>query len=204
MANCALTVHIATKLNRSHLCHGREALILPCLGRTERDTTSTGDQDMAVLRFNTNGALDTTFGNFGKATIDFDQGGGKNDYARAVAVQPDGKIVVAGSADGNFALARYAADGTPDSSFSGDGLVTTDLGGTDAGQGVAIQADGKIVVVGSSGGNFALARHSASGVLDPSFSGDGLIACSFLPSDRRIRIPEITRNQAINSMFPTP
>jgi len=48
MSNCALTVHIATKLNRSHLCHGREALILPCLGRTERDTTSAGDQVVTV------------------------------------------------------------------------------------------------------------------------------------------------------------
>src|SRR6201999_1439435 len=48
MANCALTVHISTKLNRSHLVHGREALTLPCLGRTERDTKATGDQAVTV------------------------------------------------------------------------------------------------------------------------------------------------------------
>jgi molybdopterin-dependent oxidoreductase alpha subunit len=48
LANCALTVHIATKLNRSHLCHGREALILPCLGRTERDVRGTGEQFVTV------------------------------------------------------------------------------------------------------------------------------------------------------------
>ena len=70
--------------------------------------------------------------------------------ASAVAVQADGKIVVAGSSDGNFALARYGVDGALDASFSGDGLVTTDLGGTDDGQGVAIQADGRIVVAGGS------------------------------------------------------
>lgn len=48
MANCALTVHVATKLNRSHLQHGREALLLPCLGRTERDMQATGDQFVTV------------------------------------------------------------------------------------------------------------------------------------------------------------
>jgi molybdopterin-dependent oxidoreductase alpha subunit len=48
MTNCALTVHISTKLNRSHLCHGREALILPCLGRTERDRTGAGEQAVTV------------------------------------------------------------------------------------------------------------------------------------------------------------
>ncbi len=48
MANCALTVHVATKLNRSHLFHGREALILPCLGRTERDVQAAGEQFVTV------------------------------------------------------------------------------------------------------------------------------------------------------------
>jgi molybdopterin-dependent oxidoreductase alpha subunit len=48
MKNCALTVHVATKLNRSHLCHGNEALILPCLGRTERDVQATGEQFVTV------------------------------------------------------------------------------------------------------------------------------------------------------------
>jgi molybdopterin-dependent oxidoreductase alpha subunit len=48
MANCKLTVHVATKLNRSHLYHGREALLLPCLGRTERDLQATGDQFVTV------------------------------------------------------------------------------------------------------------------------------------------------------------
>src|SRR5689334_529639 len=92
------------------------------------------------------GDLDVSFSGDGKQTTDF----GGADAAAAVAVQADGKIVVAGSSGGDFALARYGTDGTPDPSFSGDGMVTTDLGGTDAGQDVAIQADGKIVVAGSS------------------------------------------------------
>ena len=92
------------------------------------------------------GDLDVSFSGDGKQTTDF----GGSDLAAAVAVQADGKIVVAGTSDGNFALARYGVDGALDPSFSGDGLVTTDLGGTDDGQGVAIQTDGKIVVAGGS------------------------------------------------------
>ena len=125
------------------------------------------------------GDLDVSFSGDGKQTTDF----GGSDAAAAVAVQADGKIVVAGSSGGNFALARYGADGTLDPSFSGDGLVTTDLGGTDDGQGVAIQADGKIVVAGGSGGNFALARYTAGGVLDTSFSGDGMQTTDFGAAD---------------------
>ena len=125
------------------------------------------------------GDLDVSFSGDGKQTTDF----GGADAAAAVAMQADGKIVVAGSSGGDFALARYGADGALDPSFSGDGLVTTDLGGTDAGQGVAIQADGRIVVAGSSGGNFALARYTAGGGLDPSFSGDGLQTTDFGADD---------------------
>ncbi len=125
------------------------------------------------------GDLDVSFSGDGKQTTDF----GGSDAAAAVAMQADGKIVVAGSSGGNFALARYGADGALDPSFSGDGLVTTDLGGTDTGQGVAIQTDGKIVVAGSSGGNFALARYTAGGGLDPSFSGDGLQTTDFGSAD---------------------
>ena len=126
------------------------------------------------------GDLDVSFSGDGKQTTDF----GGSDLAAAVAVQADGKIVVAGSSDGNFALARYGVDGALDPSFSGDGLVTTDIGGTDDGQGVAIQPDGKIVVAGGSEGNFALARYTTGGGLDPSFSGDGKQTTDFGLEDR--------------------
>ncbi len=126
------------------------------------------------------GDLDVTFSVDGKQTTDF----GGSDLASAVAVQADGKLVVAGSSDGNFALARYAVDGALDPSFSGDGLVTTDLGGTDDGQGVVIQTDGKIVVAGGSEENFALARYTTGGGLDPSFSGDGVQTTDFGLEDR--------------------
>jgi uncharacterized delta-60 repeat protein len=128
---------------------------------------------------NAPGDLDATFSGDGKQTTDF----GGSDAAADVVTQVDGKIVVAGSSGGDFALARYGDDGAVDPSFSSDGLVTTDFGGSDAGQGVAIQADGKIVVAGGSGGNFAVARYTAQGVLDTSFSGDGVQTTDFGADD---------------------
>src|SRR6188768_2002106 len=126
------------------------------------------------------GDLDVSFSGDGKQTTDY----GGADAAAAVAMHADGKLVVAGTSDGNFALARYGADGALDPSFSGNGLVTTDLGGTDDGQGVVIQTDGKIVVAGGSEGNFALARYTTDGGLDPSFSGDGRQTTDFGREDR--------------------
>src|SRR6266545_2605906 len=91
------------------------------------------------------GQLDTSFGGDGKVTTDVTARG---DFGATVAVQADGKIVVAGGAswerNPRFVLLRYNADGTLDSTFGGDGRVTTDFtAAEDAAWGVAIQADGK-------------------------------------------------------------
>jgi uncharacterized delta-60 repeat protein len=143
---------------------------------------SSGYSNFALARFNPNGELDTTFSGDGKQTTDFF---GRADFANGVVVQGDGKIVAVGVTGGpditNFALARYDADGSLDTSFSGDGRQTTDFAGSpDGANGVAIQGDGKIVAVGSSGDisaagstDFALARYDTSGSLDAGFSGDG-------------------------------
>src|SRR4029079_12810350 len=97
--------------------------------------------------FNPDGSPDTSFSGDGKQTTDF---GGFDDQATAVALQADGKIVAVGSgANGDFALARYSAGGSLDTSFSGDGKQTTDFGAQDRATGVAVQSDGKIVVVGT-------------------------------------------------------
>ena len=103
--------------------------------------------------------------------------------------QPDGKIVAVGgvlrstsgdSSFSDFALARYNPNGSLDTSFSGDGKQTTDFAGSDdEATGVALQSDGKVVVVGRTGfgspfGNsfdFAVARYNPNGSLDTSFSG---------------------------------
>ncbi|HEX2234268.1 MAG TPA: delta-60 repeat domain-containing protein [Thermoleophilaceae bacterium] len=127
------------------------------------------------------GDLDPFFDGDGRLTSGF--GTGTHDQARAVAVQADGKIVAAGNGgslnDQDFAVARYNPDGSPDTTFDGDGSVLTGFGKGETANDVAIQADGKIVVAGYStaGQNgdedFAVARYHADGELDSSFSGDG-------------------------------
>jgi uncharacterized delta-60 repeat protein len=86
----------------------------------------------------------------------------------------DGRIVVGGAVDGDFALARLQADGELDPSFDGDGMLTTDIGGNDGIAGLAL-AGGKIIAGGAGGPGVALARYLPSGGLDPGF-GDGGIA----------------------------
>jgi uncharacterized delta-60 repeat protein len=144
--------------------------------------------DFVLMRYNPDGRLDTSFSGDGVVTTDFF---GQEDIPTTVALQSDGKIVVAGrSSDSNhslsyFTLARYDTDGNLDTSFSGDGKVTTDLGGSnDALYSMAVQSDGKILVVGQhyfddSVGNqvtcLALLRYNADGSPDTSFSNDGKV-----------------------------
>jgi uncharacterized delta-60 repeat protein len=136
------------------------------------DTHSSGPADFALVRYLPNGDLDTSFSGDGRLTTDF----GGYDSGAAVALQPDGKIVVAGGSDTSFAVARYDADGSPDPSFSGDGKVTTGFTDPAAGRAVAVQADGKILVAGGEGGAVALARYTPDGALDPSFGTGGRVA----------------------------
>jgi uncharacterized delta-60 repeat protein len=145
-----------------------------------------GTNDFALARYNANGSLDTTFGSgLGKIATDF---AGSDDHARGVAIQGDGKIVAAGLANvsgtNDFAVARYNANGSLDTTFDTDGKVTTDFaGGHDDAFGVAIQANGKIVAAGCvscfGGANFALARYNTDGSLDTTFDGDGLVTTDF-------------------------
>jgi uncharacterized delta-60 repeat protein/uncharacterized repeat protein (TIGR01451 family) len=142
---------------------------------------SDGTNDFALARYNADGSLDTTFDGDGKVTTDF---AGSSDQAFAVAIQGDGKIVAAGfahvSGTNDFAVARYNAAGSLDTTFSGDGKVTTDFaGGHDLALDVALQGDGKIVAGGgafvSGAEDFALARYNAAGSLDTTFDGDGKV-----------------------------
>ncbi len=136
--------------------------------------------DFALARYNSSGSLDTSFDGDGRVTTSLTA---QRDFATAVAIQPDGKIVVAGfvGQSGSFpsnrtALVRYNADGSLDNNtFSGNGIVSDAILTTV--NAVAIQADGKIVVAGKADDQFALARFTADGVLDttPPFSGDGVV-----------------------------
>lgn len=157
-----------------------------------RDGSGVGDNSrpthFAVARFRADGTLDATFGDRGKVMTDFN---GWQDQAASVVIQGDGKIVVAGRAttddNGDFALARYLPDGRLDPTFGDRGKVTTDFGGGkgyffgDAANGVALQRDGKIVVVGLDRGkaNFGVARYLPNGALDPAFGNQGKVSTDF-------------------------
>jgi uncharacterized delta-60 repeat protein len=117
------------------------------------------------------GDPDPTFSADGKQRTDFGTG---PSAAEAVVRQADGKIIAVGAADGDFLVTRYNLDGSLDMSFSGDGRTRTSFSGGAAATAVALQPDGKIVVVGSESDlRFALARYNPNGSLDTSFSGDG-------------------------------
>ncbi|MBV5303192.1 MAG: DUF4347 domain-containing protein, partial [Chlorobium sp.] len=132
--------------------------------------------NFAVVRYNPNGSLDTSFGFNGRVTTDF---GSLEDYGYSITVQSDGKILLAGSSDGDFALARYNSDGSLDTTFSSYGKFTTDFGGPDYGYSVVLQPDGKILLAGTSSCDFALARYNSDGSLDTSFNYDGKLATDF-------------------------
>ncbi|MCB0156272.1 MAG: DUF11 domain-containing protein, partial [Anaerolineae bacterium] len=135
------------------------------------------------------GSLDPSFGIDGQVFTDF---GDSPEYITGLALQPDGKIVAVGENSVNnydFAVARYNSDGSLDSSFGGDGKVTTDFGRVDIGTDVAIQPDGKIVVAGyvwagvTNGSFVLLARYNSDGTLDPSFDGDGKVMTNYGADD---------------------
>jgi uncharacterized delta-60 repeat protein len=139
--------------------------------------------DFALARYLPDGSLDTVFDGDGRVTTDFT---GLADVASGLALQPNGFVVAAGrTGDGSFALARYRRDGTLDTSFDGDGRVTTDFGNFEVGEDVVLQPDGKIVVVGTSivddlpGGLWALARYSTDGSLDATFGSGGKVLTDF-------------------------
>jgi uncharacterized delta-60 repeat protein/uncharacterized repeat protein (TIGR02543 family) len=154
---------------------------------------SNTDLDFGIARFNTNGSLDTSFGTGGRTITDI--GNGTVDFLSSIAIQADGKFVAAGSRLSlppgiqtyDTAVVRYNADGSVDSTFGSSGKLTFDLSGIgnhDGAKSVAIQPNGKIVIAGgadnaSAMGQFALARFTSSGSLDPSFDGDGMAITTF-------------------------
>lgn len=158
------------------------AAALDGLGRTVLAGRS-GDS-FALARYLLNGSLDGTFGTAGRVTTSFPSS--FIAQANAVAIQSNGKIVAAGLADGNFALARYNSDGSLDTSFGTGGIVTTHIGApSETGQihAIAIQTDGKIVAAGvhspetstnNFSADFAVARYNTNGSLDATFGLGGV------------------------------
>ena len=143
-----------------------------------------GQSCFTVLRYGTDGSLDTSFGDSGKITTAV----AKESNADSVAMQSDGKIVVAGNSfiDGgnnDFAVGRYNANGKLDSSFNQTGKATADFGAHDLPRSVAVLGDGRIVVAGyttnESKKQCALACFKTNGSLDTSFNGTGKVITNF-------------------------
>lgn len=137
---------------------------------------------IAVLRYNSDGQLDSTFGLSGVVTTTVNTVSGALD----VALQPDGKVVavgLSGPALGatNVTLARYGITGTLDGGFGAGGVVTTTVGGSSRADGVALQNDGKIVIAGRSDGVMLVARYTISGSLDNSFGTGGFTTTAVGP-----------------------
>jgi uncharacterized delta-60 repeat protein len=135
--------------------------------------------DFEVVRLNPDGSFDTSFDGDGALGIDF----GSKDHGRAAALQPDGRVVVAGRTydDPRVAIARANPDGSVDDTFDGTGQKRFGYGGSDGAQAVALQPDGRIVVAGYGSADTVLAvtRLNPDGSFDPSFDGDGTTGIDF-------------------------
>ncbi|MFO0999029.1 MAG: hypothetical protein U0936_01720 [Planctomycetaceae bacterium] len=147
-----------------------------------------GQRDLAILRYEANGSLDTTFGTGGIFTRGLF--GSTPDALKGLALQPDGKIVASGyiTNSGSIwpSLLRLNTNGTLDGTLNGDGFTAHSFGSTAVySQNVSVLSDGDILVggVAFSGGrnNFSAIRYNDNGSLDSSFDGDGLLLSAIRP-----------------------
>ena len=162
-----------------------------------------------LVRYNSNGSLDTTFGNngFGIAGIaSFDIGMGNETFANAT-LQADGKILITGTTDafdpsnlitlilGDVVVARINTNGTLDTSFGVNGVVKTNMGGDDNASVIKVQSDGKILVAGESfiqgsGYGLSIARYNSNGALDNTFGINGKLVTGF--PDEYFEVSDLT------------
>lgn len=164
---------------------GAGALVIQPDGKIVAGGIDPGSNSFALVRYLLDGSLDPSFGSGGKVTTMFS---GLRAEVTALVLQPDGRIVAAGSAFGggesDFALARYEADGSLDASFGSGGRVTTDFGAFDQASGAALLPDGRIVAVGwtdrgEGDFDFAVALYETDGALDTSFGAGGRVETDF-------------------------
>jgi uncharacterized delta-60 repeat protein len=137
--------------------------------------------DFVVARLLDSGALDTSFGGDGIATASVTAG---SEGVTALAVMPNGKVVAAGNTsdpfDPNFALARFNANGSIDASFSGDGVLTTEVTSAyDRLDAIALQPDNGIVVSGQGFTQAAVVKYLPNGSPDVGFDADGVLLVSW-------------------------
>lgn len=156
----------------------------------ETGETNHGTDDMAVARFNADGSLDTSFGSGGLASVDF---GGNQDYATCIGIDSSGRIVlggysISGVTGADFAVARLTPDGAIDNTFGNNGTNTTDFaGGNDEARAMIIDAAGSIVLGGVAqevDADFAIAKYTPNGLLDPHFGSGGRVTTNLGITDQ--------------------
>ena len=156
--------------------------------------------DFALIRYNPDGSRDLTFDSDGRVTADFGTAAlPSQDHATSMVLQTDGKILVAGNVDNDFAVARFNADGSPDTTFGVSGRVRSP---DRAVQSITLQADGKIV-----GGGYSLfsAQYSSSlvfrlntdGAFDSTFNGNGINQFNPGGNSSRVNAVAVTVNGGI-------
>ncbi len=145
---------------------------------------NSGYYDAGIVRYNTDGSVDGSFGSAGVDTFSFTP---YDDYINAIDIQPDGKIFVSGTTnngtDSDMALARLNTDGSLDSTFGTDGkVITNPSGSNDYAPSMALQSDGKIILGGSgifdTKYDFCMVRYNTNGSIDSSFDFDGKVITS--------------------------
>lgn len=156
--------------------------------------------DFALIRYNPDGSRDLTFDSDGRVTVDFGSVAlPSQDHATSMVLQSDGKILIAGNVNNDFAVARFNMDGSPDTTFGSGGRVRFSDGAV---QSIALQADGKIV-----GGGYSLfsAQYSSSmvfrlntdGTFDSTFNGNGIKQFSPDGNSSRVNAVAVTINGGI-------
>lgn len=211
---------VVTTLLGPESSYGRSVDLLPdgrilVTGSEFRHTSDTfgGRHSLAMARYLTDGSLDTTFSSDGKVLLD----ASSDVFATGAAIQPDGTIIVIGgnhAAKHDVLVTKFKADGTPDASFATTGQRIIDIGPDSIGARILLQANGKIIVIGEAvqtgvTTSFVLARLNSDGMLDASFSSDGLAAvvfgdaktsssssCGALQADGKILVAGTAQNAA--------
>ena len=136
--------------------------------------SGTSSGNVAMLRYNTDGSLDSSFGSGGTVITDINSG--SDDRARKVLIQPDGKILVVGTTANTQFVARYLSTGLLDGTFGTGGVAKTVIAGSStSGVSIALQPDGKILAGGGTSTSFLLTRLTSDGMPDSTWDGDGIV-----------------------------
>lgn len=140
-------------------------------------------EEAEIARFNSDCTLDTSFGNAGRVLLPI---ANYNTIFNATVLEPDGSILLAGNVEApnnpnsQILLARYNADGSPDTAFGINGVVEDAVGQSSEADAMAVATSGAIIIAGASTDDILVARYTPSGQLDPSFGTDGVRIQSFV------------------------